>query len=251
HVHAHYAIQAMKAGKPTYVEKPMATQYEDCVEMMRVSRETGVPLYVAYYRRALPNFLKIKEYIDQGVIGEIRAIDIRLYQPIDNEMIVKLDENWRVDPALAGGGYFYDLASHQFDLLDFIFGPIAEAKGMVNNQARLYKAEDIVIANFRFESGIMGTGSWCFTAGNQNSIDITTIVGGKGQIQYQTFGTEVVLAIDGREVEVSNFEMPKHIQQPLINTVVEYILGHGACPSYGASAARTNFIIDSILGKLD
>jgi len=64
-VHAEYAIKAMKAGKPVYVEKPMAATYAQCQEMLKVSNETGVPLFVAYYRRTLPGFLKVKELIEQ------------------------------------------------------------------------------------------------------------------------------------------------------------------------------------------
>jgi len=250
HVHAQYAIQALRAGKPTYVEKPMATQYQDCLDMIKVAEETKVPLYVAYYRRALPNFLKIKAYIDGGVIGDIRAVDIRMYQPLKDNLISQVEENWRVDPQIAGGGYFYDLAPHQFDLLDFFFGPISAANGFKNNQAGLYEAEDIVSANFRFESGVMGTGSWCFTAGKHNTTDTTTIIGSEGQIQYETFGSKVVLAVDGKEKETTSFEMPKHIQQPLIQTIVNELRGEGTCPSDGVSAARTNYVIDRILGKI-
>ena len=63
--HADYAIRAMRAGKPVYVEKPMALNSAECEAMNQVSRETGVPLFVAFYRRALPYFLKVKELIDQ------------------------------------------------------------------------------------------------------------------------------------------------------------------------------------------
>ena len=54
--HATYAIMAMKSGKPVYVEKPLAATYEECLRVNRVSRETGVPCFVAYYRRYLPYF---------------------------------------------------------------------------------------------------------------------------------------------------------------------------------------------------
>ena len=52
--HPSYAIMSMMAGKPVYIEKPLASSYDDCARINRVSRETGVPCFVAYYRRYLP-----------------------------------------------------------------------------------------------------------------------------------------------------------------------------------------------------
>ena len=78
--HATYAIMAMKAGKPVYIEKPMAASYEDCTRINRISKETGVPCFVAYYRRYLPYFLKVKELVRQGAIGKVMNVQIRFGQ---------------------------------------------------------------------------------------------------------------------------------------------------------------------------
>ena len=141
--HATYAILAMKAGKPVYIEKPMAVTYEECCRINRISQETGVPCFVAYYRRYLPYFLKVKELVEKGSIGQVINIQIRFAQPPRN-----LDYNsehlpWRVQPDIAGGGYFYDLAPHQIDLLQEIFGCILEASGYKSNRGGLYPAEAV------------------------------------------------------------------------------------------------------------
>ena len=68
--HASYAIAAMRTGKPVYVEKPMARTYSECQEMLEVSGKTGMPFWVAYYRRALPAFLKAKRFFEAGEIGK-------------------------------------------------------------------------------------------------------------------------------------------------------------------------------------
>ena len=73
---------------------------------------------------------------------------------------------WRVQPDIAGGGYFYDLAPHQIDLLQEIFGCILEASGYKSNRGGLYPAEDTLSACFQFDSGLVGSGSWCFVATN-------------------------------------------------------------------------------------
>ena len=70
--HKEYAIKVAKAGKPIYVEKPMALNITECQEMITACKDAGVPLYVAYYRRAQPRFLKIKELLENNAIGDVR-----------------------------------------------------------------------------------------------------------------------------------------------------------------------------------
>lgn len=243
--HKEYTVKAAKAGKPVYVEKPMARTHAECQEMVSACHEAGVPLFVAYYRRALPNFLKVKELVSSGTIGDIRMVEVRMAKTIRPDIITHLDNHWRVDPEISGGGYFYDLASHQLDYLDFLFGPIKSASGYSRNQAGQYKAADIVTATFEFESGVLGTGSWCFNSGESSDKDVTTIIGSKGEISYQTFGdNKVILSEDGKAKEVFEFEMPKHIQQPLIQQIVDELLEKGKCVSTGVSGARTNHVME-------
>jgi len=121
HVHVELTQLAAAAGKPVYVEKPMARTHAECLQMIQACEQASVPLFVAYYRRKLPHFLKIKELLDQGEIGSIRTVHINLKQVLTPNLVSSSGENWRVIPEIAGGGYFYDLASHQLDLLDFLF----------------------------------------------------------------------------------------------------------------------------------
>ena len=124
--HATYAIMAMKAGKPVYVEKPLASNYEDCARVNRISEQTGIPCFVAYYRRYLPYFQKVKDIVKSGQIGKILNVQIRYTEPLraaDYEAIKNGDSlPWRLQPDIAGGGYFYDMAPHQLDLLQDMFG---------------------------------------------------------------------------------------------------------------------------------
>jgi predicted dehydrogenase len=150
---------------------------------------------------------------------------------------------------VAGDGYFFDLGSHQLDLLDYLLGPIAAAAGSAANQAGLYPASDAVCATFRFKSGVMGTGSWCFTAFDSGRTDRTEIIGSEGSISYSAFDLDapVVLEKDGGNVEEFTFSPPQHVQQPLIQAVVDDLLGRGSCPSTGQSAARTSRVLDQIV----
>lgn len=247
--HAEYAIKAVKAGKPAYVEKPMARTYKECVDMVEAFDKANIPLYIAYYRRALPKFLKIKELIQSGAIGEVRMVNIELYQPLDQDSSLQEEIPWRVDPDIAGGGYFYDLASHQLDILDFMLGPIKHTSGFSTNQAKMYRADDVVASSFIFNSGVLGSGNWCFTTGNTAEKEITTIIGSKGKISFGTFNSTVMLDTDTSGVESIDFKMPDHIQQPLIELIVNDLLGKGTSPSTGTTGARTNLIMEKMCNQ--
>ena len=171
HVHLELTQLAAAAGKPVYVEKPMARTYVECLQMIDACKLAGVPLFVAYYRRKLPHFLKIKELLEHGDIGELRTVHINLKQVLTPNLVSQTETNWRVIPEIAGGGYFYDLASHQLDLLDFFFGKITHASGYSTNQAKAYPAEDLVTGSFVFENGVIGTGNWCFSTSDTSEID--------------------------------------------------------------------------------
>ena len=244
--HMEYVLRCAKAGKPVYVEKPMARNYEECQAMINACEEAKVPLFVAYYRRALPRFLKVKELIEQGQIGEVRFVTITLYQKARDDEYSEATRPWRVIPEIAGAGKFMDLASHTLDVLDFILGPVSEAQGMASNQGGLYEAEDIVTSNLKFGT-IHGVGTWCFTAFDE--YDMNEIVGSKGKIRFSSFGNEPIelITIEGKtEFPIDN---PLNIQQPLIQTVVNELNGFGHCPSKGISAARTNKVMDDILKR--
>lgn len=246
--HLELTRMAAAAGKPVYVEKPMARTYTECQEMIEICEKAQVPLYIAYYRRTLPHFLKIKELMEQGEIGEIRTVHINMKQVVEPDIIAKLENNWRINPNISGGGYFFDLASHQLDLLDFFFGPITHASGYASNQAKAYEAEDIVVGSFAFENGVLGTGNWCFTSCQSAEKDEVIIDGSKGQIRFETFGKgEFTLTHDFKDTEHFRLQLPHHIQQPLITSIVGDLLGTGTCPSTGVSGARTNWVMGELV----
>ena len=185
--HAAYAITAMRAGKPVYVEKPMAASWEEAEAMNRFSEETGVPLFVAYYRRTLPYFRRVKQLIDEGALGTLSTVQIRFAIPPYKSDFDRANLPWRVTRALAGAGYFYDLASHQLDLLDYLLGEITGVQGFSANVGGLYEVEDTLTAAFRFQSGVLGSGSWSFVAPDDTRTDLIDFVGTKGKLSCSTF----------------------------------------------------------------
>lgn len=245
--HASYAIAAMRAGKSVYVEKPMARNYQECQEMIRVSEETGMPLFVAYYRRTLPAFLKVKELIDDGIIGKPLTVNVRLHKSVPERDLKPETQFWHVNPEIAGAGYFYDLASHQFDYLDFLFGPVIQVHGLAVNQAGFYPAEDTVTGTFRFGNGVTGTGSWCFVVAKGNEEDIIEITGTKGKLTFSSFQHGDVKLTTPEGTVSFSFQNPENIQHNLISQVVKTLLGESECVSTGKSAARTSWVLEEIV----
>ncbi len=245
--HAEYAIKAMRAGKPVYVEKPMARNYQECKEMIRISKETGMPLFVAYYRRTLPAFLKVKELIDNGIIGQPLTVHVQLHKTAIEKDLPPEKHSWHVNPEIAGAGHFFDLASHQLDYLDFLFGPVIDVHGIAVNQAGYYQAEDTVTGTFRFGNGVVGTGSWCFVANESSVADYIEITGTSGKITLPCFAHgEVKLSTAQGTINFS-FQNPENISHNLIRNVVNTLRGEEECVSTGETAARTSAVLDEMV----
>jgi predicted dehydrogenase len=245
--HALYAIEAMKSGKPVYVEKPMARNYRECREMLSISNKTGMPLWVAYYRRTLPAYLKVRELIETGAIGKPLLVNITLFQAPAEEGLKKDELSWHVIPEISGGGHFFDLACHQLDYLDFLFGPVKKVSGIAANRGGLYSAEDIVTGTWEHESGVIGTGNWCFMVDKSSEEDKLEITGEKGAVSMPCFSHGSVTVRDSNGSKELTFTNPAHISQNLVQQVVNELKGIGRCVSAGESAARTNRVMDEIV----
>lgn len=245
--HKLYAIKAMQAGKPVYVEKPMGMNSAECDEMIQVSKMTNQKLFVAFYRRALPYFLKVKDLLTKEAIGKVLTVEIKQYRSPRTTDLTSANHTWRVDKDIAGEGYFYDLAPHTLDILDFLLGEITEAKGFSANLGQLYEVKDTISAIFQFKSGIIGSGRWCFVTSNQTDIDSIIITGTKGEIRFSTFAFTPILLLSDASSESFDIPSPEHIQQPLIQTIVDDLRDVGQCPSTGVSGARTSRVMDMIL----
>jgi len=242
--HLEYVRMAAQAGKPVYVEKPMGTTLQECEAMLGACRRAGVPLFVAYYRRALPRFERVRELLQEGAIGVPRTVRITLaWSAADQEARL----GWRFDPEIGGGGLFMDLGSHTFDLLDHWLGPVAKIDAHAASVLPGSRVEDEVSARFTFESGVHGVGVWSFSG--REEADELTVFGSEGRISVPVFsgGQVVRIGADGVEHR-QEIAHPEHVQQPLIEQMVGELLGTGGpCVSTGVSAARTQGVLDAVL----
>lgn len=234
--HEAYAIAALKAGKPVYLEKPMTLNYESALNIVNAAEACNGLLTVAHYRRQWPMFKKLKQLLEENVIGEVRLVRLEFYaQPFSGEQL-KVEKNaWRVDPAVSGGGLFNDLAPHQLDLMRYFFGAAKQVSGIAINQAGIYKADDLVTGNMLFDKGIVFSGTWCFSAADQR--DHCEIVGSEGSISFSFFNGNYIHVNSRGETSSYHFDQLQHVQQPMIEQVVKYFRGEAANPCTGAEGA--------------
>ncbi|TKB98820.1 Gfo/Idh/MocA family protein [Pedobacter cryophilus] len=227
--HKDYAIEALKAGKNVYIEKPVTLTVAECEEIIATEKLYQKKVTVAHYRRALPLFIKIKELIDEQAIGDIRIIDLKLYQKPGSTQIAQTAENWRINPALSGGGLFYDLAPHQLDILVHIFGTPNYINGFSKNQSQQNAVADITSGQLIFNKDIVFNGLWCFNSHPDNELEKCEMIGSKGKIVFSFFGHDLDLTINS-ETEHFSFKNTQHIQQNMIEKTVNYFLGKGENP---------------------
>lgn len=247
--HEEYSMAAFRAGKPVYVEKPMTTDAASAKRIAEAAKKYDVKLSIAHYRRHLPLFKKIKELLDDNYIGDIKIINVQLFQPVQSKVFTARLDNWRLDPSVSGGGFFHDLAPHQLDLLYYYFGPPVYINGTSMNQAGQYTADDVVSGIITFSKKIVMNGTWCFTVPDNEAKDLCEIIGEKGSMRFSFFTMKhLYLAKNGRE-ENFEFEPVTHVQQPMIEKVVEFFSGRGPNPCTGDEGVAVMEMIDALTGK--
>ena len=244
--HVEGALLAAAVGKPAYVEKPMARHGPECDAMLTAFAAAKQKLFVAYYRRALPRFLKIKQLLDEGALGPLTGVSYRmaLDTPPNADPVKK---SWRLDASDSGGGLFLDVGSHVLDLLDFLCGPLPleHVHGDAARVATTAAVEDAVTMIFRSAGGVPGTASFNFSS--EVKEDVLEFTGTRARVSTSVFGTEPVRLQSAKGLEQFEFPNPPHIAQPLIQTVVDDLLGRGTCASTGESARRAQRVMDRVL----
>lgn len=240
--HKEYALAALKAGKDIYLEKPMALNASESLEIVDTAKKLGRKVCVAHYRRELPSFKKVKELIDSGIIGEIQYAKIELFQPEESGIVAQTEENWRKNSAISGGGLFHDIAPHQIDLMMHYFGSPLEFSGC--SKGKTPEVADIVGGQIEFQNGTIFQGFWSFTAPESETRDNCTILGSRGKIEFSCFYKELVF-LNAEEINKTfEFSNPENIQLPLIDKVVKHFIGEGENPCTGEDGLKVMEVID-------
>lgn len=248
--HEEYALAAINAGKPVYIEKPMTLDYASANMLTKIAKEKNIKLSVAHYRRGQPLFNKVKELLNEKIIGETRFVKLEFFKKSLSQEALEIPKvAWRVNPEIAGGGLFHDIAPHPLDLMCWFFGPVAKASGYSANQEKLYQADDIVSGNILFKSGVLFNGLWNFNISKEEEKDLCEIYGSEGKISFPIFEHKKITMHKNGDIEGILFEPLQHVQQPLIQKVVNYFLGKCANPGSGEDGAIVMKLLDDFTKK--
>jgi predicted dehydrogenase len=147
--HASQAIAALRAGKHVLCEKPVAMNYAEAASIVEAARASGKLFGVAYYRRLYPKLIRAKELIAAGAIGRPLFAEGIYHGWLESE-----ERGWLRDPALAGGGPLYDVASHRIDAMNFLFGKPERATGLRSNALHDLKVEDSATVLIGYAGGV-------------------------------------------------------------------------------------------------
>lgn len=246
--HEEYTIAVINAGKPVYVEKPMAPDHAAALRMAKAAAEKDIKLVVAHYRRQWPLFKKLKQLIAGNMIGEPRLSRLDLYRPALTKEELAVEKNaWRVNPSISGGGLFHDLAPHQLDIMYWLFGPAKKITGVAANQNAHYISDDLVSGNILFQSGMAFSGTWWFNAAE--AIDHCEIIGSTGKLRFSFFSGNRIELISNRQTTCFDFDTLQHVQQPMIEKVVQYFSGKAENPCTGREGAEVMKWIGEMAGS--
>lgn len=222
-MHADATIAALRAGKHVLCEKPMAMSDAQAGQMVEEAKAGGRMFGVAYYRRLYPKLVRARHLIAQGAIGQPLLAEANCHSepPI-------AQRGWLLDPALAGGGPLYDIASHRIDAMNFIFGKPEQARGMLSNAVYGWRVEDSATVVMKFQGGVHGI------------VDVRWN-SHVARDQFRVIGTDGELDLDplnGPELRIGGkVEMhPPHanLHYPLLSNFVDAIVSNSpellACP---------------------
>jgi len=242
--HKLYGLRVANAGKICCIEKPLAPSYEDSKQLSEAFSNANVPLFVAYYRRSLPRFNRVKSLLEEDKIGRVRHVSWHLNQAA-NQLDLSRQYNWRTDRTIAPGGYFDDLASHGLDLFAYLLGDYKAVQGVSVNQQELYSALDSVSACWTHENGITGVGSWNF--GGYSRQDKVVIYGSEGELEFSIFDDNPILVCNSIDQQKIHVKHPEHVQMHHVQNIRDQIFTGKPHPSNGKTAVHTSWVMDQIL----
>jgi predicted dehydrogenase len=236
-LHAPQTIASLQAAKHVLCEKPVAMNYGQASEMVRVARECGKVLGVAYYRRTYPKVQRARELIAQGAIGQPVLAEANHHSASPAQGSFR---SWLLDPTLAGGGPLFDVASHRIDLLNYLFGTPVRAAGMRSNAVFQWPIEDNATALIEYESALRGIVD--VRLHSDVVRDQFRIIGTKGEINLDPLSGPELVHPGGTE------HLPTHanIHFPMIENFVAAVLDGAALLSSGESAIWTDWITERV-----
>jgi 1,5-anhydro-D-fructose reductase (1,5-anhydro-D-mannitol-forming) len=238
-LHAPQTIQSLHAGKHVLCEKPMAMDEAGAVSMVQSAHETGRTLGVAYYRRTYPKLQRAKQLLDAGIIGQPVLAELTSHGWLDGKQRDDKDSgrSWLVDPAQAGGGPLYDIASHRIDVLNFLFGQPVRVSAHLSNAVHQYAVEDNATVMIDYAGGMRGIVDVRWHSKVKR--DECRIRGAEGEIQLSPLNGPELIYPGGHE----NLPPHSNLHFPVIKNFVDAVLGESPLLATGDSSFWTDWVI--------
>lgn len=239
-LHAAQAIAALRAGKHVLCEKPVAINYTEAQSIAAAARECGRLSGVAYFRRLYPKVVRARQLLAEGTIG-MPTFAFACY----HGWLESAERGWLRDPTLAGGGPFYDVASHRIDLFNLLFGPPLRASGLLSNTIHQLPVEDSGTAVIGYSAGVHAVvdARW----NSRINRDEFRIVGVDGEIDLTPLnGPAMRVILPTGEVREESHPTHANVHFPLIENFVAAVLDGGtlACPI--DEAIQTDWVTERV-----
>lgn len=178
YLHARQTVNALRSGKHALCEKPMAMNIKEAEKMLDEAEENERKLAIGYMMRFHAWHRKLKQMIESDEIGALvmgRA-QLTCWYP-------RIEDAWRQDPDLGGGGALFDMGSHCIDLLEMLLGRAVEVTALTDTIVQDYPVEDSSVVMLRFENGAMGFVDAHFNVPDEASVNMLEIYGSKGRVE--------------------------------------------------------------------
>jgi predicted dehydrogenase len=239
-LHAPLSIQSLHAGKHVLCEKPMAMNGAEAHSMLQAAEESGRTLGVAYYRRMYPKLHRAQQLLKAGVIGKPVLAELTSHGWFDGK---DGDRNWLIDPAQAGGGPLYDIASHRIDVLNFLFGEPQRVSAHLSNAVHHYAVEDNATVLIDYAGGVRGIVDVRWHSKVKR--DECRIRGAEGEMELTPLNGPELVYPGGRE------SLPPHanLHYPMVENFVDAVLGKASLLASGASSLWTDWVIERARGS--
>jgi len=179
-LHPRQAMRAAQAGCHVLTEKPMATQWDQGMEMVRVCRESGVKLFVVKQNRLNPTLQLLKRAVDAGRFGRVFMVSVNVFwtRPQSYYDEAPWRGRWDLD-----GGAFLKQASHYVDMVDWLVGPVDSVHAYTATLAREIEAEDTGVMSLRLRKGGLASINVTMLTYGKNLEGSITLLGERGTVR--------------------------------------------------------------------
>jgi predicted dehydrogenase len=243
-LHAQAAITALRAGKHVLCEKPMAVNFAQAQQMVAEARASGRFLGVSYYRRLYPKLIRARQLVKEGSIGQPLLAEANCHSWLDTE-----GREWLRDPALAGGGPLYDIASHRIDAMNFLFGKVERACGLLSNAVHRMGVEDCGTALMGLPGGVHAVVDVRWNS--RIPRDQFRIIGEDGEINLDPLNGPELRVTTREASRVENLPSHANLHYPVVENFVDAVLandpGRLACPA--EQGAWVDWTIEQVVGE--